>query len=180
MIASKREHHQQRFIYPFLLHPAGASTSKSGKVTGELKRVLMREQIKSVKERALWPELFANDDTEYTNKISSDVRRTITPDDLLKVEEKLRIESGGKKKSQRTTQSGAPTQSGFGAEDDDDGDRIYDERSFSEDSSSSSSSDDDDSRPPLHKNTNRRRPMSFAERGGRSSSESSSEEESGS
>lgn len=181
LIASKRKHHQQRFIYPFLLHPAGASTSKSGKVTGELKRVLTREQIKSVKERALWPELFANDDTEYTNKISSDVRRTITPDDLLQVEEKLRIESGGKKKSQRTPQSGAPAHSGFGAEDDDDdGNRICDERSFSQESSSSSSSDDDDSRPPLHKNTNRRRPMSFAERGGRSSSESSSEEESGS
>ena len=137
---------------------------------------MTREQIKSVKERALWPERFANDDTEYTNKISSDVRRTITPDDLLKVEEKLRIESGGKKKSQRNdaTKSGAPTKSGFGAEDDED--RI-DERSFSEESSCSSS---DDSRPPLHKNTNRRRPMSFAERGGRSSSESSSEEESGS
>ena len=85
------------------------------------------------------------------------MRRTITPDDLLKVEEKLRIESGGKKKSQRNdaTKSGAPTKSGFGAEDD--GDRI-DERSFSEESSCSSS---DDSRPPLHKNTNRRRPMSF-------------------
>lgn len=138
---------------------------------------MTREQIKSVKERALWPERFANDDTEYTNKISSDVRRTITPDDLLKVEEKLRIESGGKKKSQRNdaTKSGAPTKSGFGAEDD--GDRI-DERSFSEESSCSSS---DDSRPPLHKNTNRRRP-SFPERS-RSSSESSSEgleEESGS
>ena len=75
-----------------------------GKVTGELKRVLTREQIKSVKRRALWPEIFA--DTEYTNKISEDVRRTISPDDLLKIEEKLRIENGGKKSKRKEKRKG--------------------------------------------------------------------------
>ena len=83
-----------------------SSTSKSGKVTGELKRVLTREQIKSVKRRALWPEIFAEDDTEYTNKISEDVRRTISPDDLLKIEEKLRIENGGKKSKRKEKRKG--------------------------------------------------------------------------
>jgi hypothetical protein len=137
-----------------------------------VKRVLTREQIKSVKKRQLWPELFANDDTEYTNKISGEVKRTITPDDLLKIEEKLRIESGGKKKNKkRNGVEGAAalvgTVAGGSAE----------EQEQDSSSEEESESEDDDSLPPLHKNTNWR--PSFVESSD-SDSDSDGEEESSS
>jgi len=134
--------------------------------------VLTREQIKSVKKRQLWPELFANDDTEYTNKISGEVKRTITPDDLLKIEEKLRIESGGKKKKnkQRNGGEGAAALVGTVA-----GGSVEEEEEQDSSSEEESESEEDDSLPPLHKNTNWR--PSFVES---SDSDSDSEEESSS
>jgi len=137
--------------------------------------VLTREQIKSVKKRQLWPELFANDDTEYTNKISGEVKRTITPDDLLKIEEKLRIESGGKKKKKkRNGVEGAAalvgTVAGGSVEEQEEQEQEQDSSSEEE-----SESEEDDSLPPLHKNTNWR--PSFVES---SDSDSDSEEESSS
>jgi hypothetical protein len=137
-----------------------------------LKRVLTREQIKSVKKKQLWPELFANDDTEYTNKISGEVKRTITPDDLLKIEEKLRIESGGKKKKnkQRNGGEGAAALVGTVA-----GGSVEEEEEQDSSSEEESESEEDDSLPPLHKNTNWR--PSFVES---SDSDSDSEEESSS
>ena len=131
-----------------------------GKVTGELKRVLTREQIKSVKRRALWPEIFAEDDTEYTNKISEDVRRTISPDDLLKIEEKLRIENGGKKSKRKEKRKGGengwsaaatPLVAGTAVAENNTliiGQENREEEEEEKESSSSSSL------PPLHKNTN--------------------------
>jgi len=167
--ASRREETEERGSK----QSGGSAATTSGKVTGELKRVLTREQIKSVKKRQLWPELFANDDTEYTNKISGEVNRTITPDDLLKIEEKLRIESGGKKKKnkKRNGVEGAAalvgTVAGGSAEEEEE----EEEQDFS--SEGESESEKDDSLPPLHKNTNWR--PSFVE-----SSDSDSEEESSS
>ena len=164
-------------IKHFLFYYSGGSAATtSGKVTGELKRVLTREQIKSVKKRQLWPELFANDDTEYTNKISGEVKRTITPDDLLKIEEKLRIESGGKKKNKkRDGVEGAAALVGTVA-----GGSVEEEEEEEEEYSSAeeeSESEEDDSLPPLHKNTNWR--PSFVESSD-SDSDSDSEEESSS
>jgi len=161
--ASRREETEER------------AATTSGKVTGELKRVLTREQIKSVKKRQSWPELFANDDTEYTNKISGEVKRTITPDDLLKIEEKLRIESGGKKKKKkRNGVEGAAalvgTVAGGSVEEEEQEEQEQDSSSEEE-----SESEEDDSLPPLHKNTNWR--PSFVES---SDSDSDSEEESSS
>ena len=150
-----------------------------GKVTGELKRVLTREQIKSVKRRALWPEIFAEDDTEYTNKISEDVRRTISPDDLLKIEEKLRIENGGKKSKRKEKRKGgengwsaaaAPLVAGTAVAENTliIGQENREEEKEEKESASSSSS----SLPPLHKNTNFRRNhhASFADESGENSS----------
>ncbi|CAL6399080.1 unnamed protein product [Bathycoccus prasinos] len=155
-----------------------------GKVTGELKRVLTREQIKSVKRRALWPEIFAEDDTEYTNKISEDVRRTISPDDLLKIEEKLRIENGGKKSKRKEKRKGGengwsaaatPLVAGTAVAENNTliiGQENREEEEEEKESSSSSSL------PPLHKNTNFRRNhhASFADESGENSSSDTSSE----
>jgi hypothetical protein len=166
--ASRREDTEERGSK----QSGGSAATTSGKVTGELKRVLTREQIKSVKKRQSWPELFANDDMEYTNKISGEVKRTITPDDLLKIEEKLRIESGGKKKNKkRDGVEGAAALVGTVA-----GGSVEEEEQEQDSSSEEESeSEEDDSLPPLHKNTNWR--PSFVES---SDSDSDSEEESSS
>ena len=133
--------------------------------------MLTIEQIKALKREvpSKWPEIFQtttavalNDDQDgniYVEK--DDALQTMTPDALLKIEEKLRESAIGctKKSKRAATKVTATTRLQKNKDDDCSTTKIDTVAENEEDDldDDEASDESDDSLPPLHRNTNRRK-----------------------